>query len=82
MPTTLPRPQPEQDTRGAQNLAATAAVLAIITLCLWLFYALADANAKLTCVWSGRANCDQQFYQQFYSAHTLVPRAQAANRFR
>ncbi|GEM_PF-3564702 len=61
MPTALP-PSPDHDPRGAQNLAATAWVLAIITLCLWLLYALADANAKLNCVWSGRANCDQQFY--------------------
>jgi hypothetical protein len=63
MPTALPPSQPDHDPRGAQNLAATAAVLAIITLSLWLFYALADANAKLNCVWSGRANCDQQFYR-------------------
>jgi hypothetical protein len=46
MPTMLPPAQPERDPRGPQNLAATAAVLALITLCLWLFYALADASAK------------------------------------
>ncbi len=61
MPTALPPSRPEDDPRGAQNLAATAAVLAIIAICLWLIYALADANAKLNCVWSGRTNCDQQF---------------------
>jgi hypothetical protein len=46
MPAALPPLQPEDDPRGPQNLAATAAVLAIITLCLWLFYALADASAN------------------------------------
>jgi hypothetical protein len=47
MPTTLPPARPEPDPRGEENLAATAAVLAIITLCLWLIYALADANAAV-----------------------------------
>jgi hypothetical protein len=45
MPTELPALRPERDPRGDENLAATAAVLAIITVCLWLIYALADANA-------------------------------------
>ena len=45
MPTALPSPKPEPDLRGAQNLAAIAAALAILTLCLWLVHAFADASA-------------------------------------
>jgi hypothetical protein len=63
MPTALPQP-PKHDPRGAQNLAATATALALVVISLWTFYALSDANAKLNCVWSGRTNCDQQFYQK------------------
>lgn len=65
MPTSLPprRPLKESDPRGPQNLAAFALSLALIVLGLWLLHALSDANAQLNCVWSGRTNCDEQFYR-------------------
>jgi predicted anti-sigma-YlaC factor YlaD len=48
MPTELRSSQPERDPRGGENLAATAAILAIVTLCLWLIYAFAEANAAVS----------------------------------
>jgi len=65
MPTSLPprRPSKEHDPRGGQNLAAFALSLGLLVLSLWLMHALSDANAKLNCVWSGRTNCDEQFYR-------------------
>ena len=64
MPTSLPkrRPPKPDDPRGGQNLAAFALSLALLVLSLWLLHALSDANAKLNCVWSGRTNCDEQFF--------------------
>ena len=65
MPTSLPPRQPpkEHDPRGGQNLAAFALSLGLLVLSLWLMHSLADSNAKLNCVWSGRTNCDEQFFR-------------------
>jgi hypothetical protein len=65
MPTTLPprRPPKEEEPRGGQNLVAITLSLALLFLGVWLLHALSDANAKLNCVWSGRTNCDEQFYR-------------------
>jgi hypothetical protein len=57
MPTNLP--PSENDPRSGPNVAAIVVVVALVLGCLWLFYALSNANSKLNCIASGRRNCDQ-----------------------
>jgi len=51
---------PQEDPADGPNLFVLIIVLVILAIgCAWLFTRLKSANEELTCLASGRRNCDQ-----------------------